>query len=105
MPFARSRIRLTCLLGAVPPAAATALVHDVYSPRAIPTRDGGRSQRGRIGRSYDGGFGSAVFPVLGAMGRSTHDRLSLRHYIGGAVVSVWPGDPNIGGSLPRGRGR
>ena len=38
-------------------------------------------------------------PVLGAMGRSTHDRLSLRHYIGGAVVSVWPGDPNIGGSL------
>ena len=45
------------------------------------------------------------FPVLGAMGRSTHDRLSLRHYIGGAVVSVWPGDPNIGGSLPRGRGR
>jgi len=44
------------------------------------------------------------FPVLGAMGRSTHDRLSLRHYIGGAVVSVWPGDPNIGGSLPRGRG-
>ena len=40
--------------------AATPLVHDVYSPRAIPTRDGGRSQRGRIGRSYDGGFGSAV---------------------------------------------
>ena len=29
--------------------AATPLVHDVYSPQAIPTRDGGRSQRGRIG--------------------------------------------------------